>query len=95
VELVHSAGGGVGHALAQLAPLTGAARIVGTVGRPQRVASAPAAGYDAVLVRDDSLAQALSDSGTALGRASRPGSHFACAMEDSAGISYMGESRRC
>jgi NADPH2:quinone reductase len=59
VVLVHSAGGGVGQALAQLAPLTGAARIVGTVGRSQRVASARAAGYDAVLVRDDSLAQAL------------------------------------
>jgi NADPH2:quinone reductase len=59
VVLVHSAGGGVGQALAQLAPLTGAARIVGTVGRPERVASARAAGYDAVLVRDDSLAQAL------------------------------------
>jgi NADPH:quinone reductase len=59
VVLVHSAGGGVGHALAQLAPLTGAARIVGTVGRPERVAPARAAGYDAVLVRDDGLAQAL------------------------------------
>jgi NADPH:quinone reductase-like Zn-dependent oxidoreductase len=59
VVLVHSAGGGVGQALAQLAPLTGVERIVGTVGRPQRVASARAAGYDAVLVRDDSLAQAL------------------------------------
>ena len=57
--LVHSAGGGVGQALAQMAPLTGAARIVGTVGRPERVASARAAGYDAVLVRDESLAQAL------------------------------------
>jgi NADPH2:quinone reductase len=59
VVLVHSAGGGVGQALAQLAPLTGVARIVGTVGRPQRVASARAAGYDAVLVRDERLAQAL------------------------------------
>src|SRR5690242_8077028 len=48
VVLVHSAGGGVGQALAQLAPLAGAARIVGTVGRPERVASARAAGYDAV-----------------------------------------------
>jgi NADPH:quinone reductase len=59
VVLVHSAGGGVGQALAQLAPLTGAARIVGTVGRPERVESARAAGYEAVLVRDDDLAQAL------------------------------------
>jgi NADPH:quinone reductase len=59
VVLVHSAGGGVGQALAQLAPLSGAARIVGTVGRPERVASARAAGYDAVLVREHGLAQAL------------------------------------
>jgi NADPH2:quinone reductase len=59
VVLVHSAGGGVGQALAQLVPPTGAARIIGTVGSPQRVASARLAGYDAVLVRDDSLAQAL------------------------------------
>jgi NADPH-dependent curcumin reductase CurA len=49
----------VGQALAHLAPPTGAARIIGTVGSPQRVASARAAGYDAVLVRDDGLAQAL------------------------------------
>jgi NADPH:quinone reductase len=41
VVLVHSAGGGVGQAIAQLAPLTGAARIVGTVGRPS--ASTPPA----------------------------------------------------
>jgi NADPH2:quinone reductase len=59
VVLVHSAGGGVGQALAQLAPLTGAARIVGTVGRPERVSSARAAGYDAVLVRDDGVAESL------------------------------------
>jgi NADPH:quinone reductase len=57
--LVHSAGGGVGQALAQLAPLVGAARIVGTVGRPERVAAAQAAGYDAVLVRDENLAADL------------------------------------
>jgi NADPH2:quinone reductase len=56
---VHSAGGGVGQALAQLAPLAGAARIVGTVGRPERVGSARAAGYDAVLVRDDGVAESL------------------------------------
>lgn len=59
VVLVHSAGGGVGQALAQLAPLAGAARIVGTVGRPERVGSARAAGYDAVLVRDDGVAESL------------------------------------
>ena len=63
--LVHSAGGGVGQALAQLAPLVGAARIVGTVGRPERVAAAQAAGYDAVLVRDEDLAAQLRAHATA------------------------------
>lgn len=57
--LVHSAGGGVGQALAQLGPLMGASRLIGTVGRPERVAAARAAGYDAVLVRDDKLAAGL------------------------------------
>jgi NADPH:quinone reductase len=59
VVLVHSAGGGVGQALAQLAPLTGVARILGTVGRPERVDSARAAGYDTVLVRAADLAETL------------------------------------
>jgi NADPH:quinone reductase len=59
VVLVHSAGGGVGQALAQLAPSAGASRIVGTVGSADRMAAAQAAGYDAVLVRGDGLAEAL------------------------------------
>jgi len=56
---LHYAGGGAGHALAQLAPLTGAAGSIGTVGQPERVDAARAAGYDAVFVPDDDLAQAL------------------------------------
>jgi NADPH:quinone reductase len=59
IVLVHSAGGGVGQALAQIAPLAGAARIIGTVGRPERVEAAREAGYDAVLVRDADLAGAV------------------------------------
>jgi NADPH2:quinone reductase len=59
IVLVHSAGGGVGQALAQLAPLAGAARILGTVGRPERVEAARDAGYDAVLVRDADMASAV------------------------------------
>jgi NADPH2:quinone reductase len=59
VLLVHSAGGGVGQAIAQLAPFTGAAGVLGTVGRRERVDAARAAGYDAVFVRGDELADAL------------------------------------
>jgi NADPH2:quinone reductase len=54
--VVHSAGGGVGQALAQLAPLAGAGRVIGVVGHRERVAPALAAGYDAVLVRDEDVA---------------------------------------
>jgi len=62
--LVHSAAGGVGQAVAQLALARGAARVIGTVGGPGRVAAARDAGYDPVLVRDDDLAvrvRALTD----------------------------------
>ncbi|MBS1877907.1 MAG: zinc-binding dehydrogenase [Actinobacteria bacterium] len=59
--VVHSAGGGVGQALAQAARAAGAATVVGTVGRPERVEAARAAGYDAVLVRDDRLVDAVRD----------------------------------
>ena len=58
IVLVHSAGGGVGQALGRLAPLAGAARILGTVGRRERVEAARDAGYDAVLVRDADMASA-------------------------------------
>ena len=54
--LVHAAGGGVGQALAQRARLAGAATLIGTVGRPGRVAAALEAGYDLVLARGPELA---------------------------------------
>jgi len=49
--LVHSAAGGVGRAVAQLARARGARALIGTVGSPSRVDGARAAGYDPVLVR--------------------------------------------
>ncbi len=56
VVLVHSAGGGVGQALVQLARLAGAGPVLGTVGGAERVAAAERAGYDTVLVRGPGLA---------------------------------------
>lgn len=51
VVVMHSAAGGVGGAVAQLVPvLRGGARI-GTVGRPEKVSEAVAAGWDVVLPR--------------------------------------------
>jgi NADPH:quinone reductase len=41
--------------------LAGAARILGTVGRPERVEAARDAGYDAVLVRDADMTSAVRD----------------------------------
>ena len=57
--LVHSAAGGVGQALASVARLRGASRLLGTVGSPNRVRAAEEAGYDAVLIRGDGLAGAV------------------------------------
>jgi NADPH:quinone reductase len=57
--LVHSAGGGVGQAVVQLARAAGARRVLGTVGSRERVAGAERAGYDAVLVRGPELAAAI------------------------------------
>jgi NADPH2:quinone reductase len=57
--LVHSAGGGVGGAVAQLVPVLGGGLRIGTVGRPDKVASALGNGYDAALPRDENLAQAV------------------------------------
>lgn len=51
--LVHSAAGGVGQALAALAPLHGVDELVGVVGSASRVDTAAAWGYPTVLVRDD------------------------------------------
>ncbi len=60
--LVHSASGGIGTALARLVPLLGGGRLIGTVGRPDKVAEAERSGYDLALARsggDDVLAEAV------------------------------------
>ncbi len=59
VVLVHSAGGGVGQAIARLALLAGASRVLGSVGHADRIAAAQRAGYDAVLVRGLDLGDAV------------------------------------
>jgi NADPH2:quinone reductase len=51
--LVHSASGGVGHAVAALAPQLGAGQLLGTVGRPEKIDAALASGYNAAFLRDD------------------------------------------
>jgi NADPH2:quinone reductase len=51
--MVHAAAGGVGSQLGQAARLLGARRVVGTVGRPEKVETALAFGYDEVIVRGD------------------------------------------
>ncbi|MFJ2579709.1 zinc-binding alcohol dehydrogenase family protein [Kitasatospora aureofaciens] len=59
--LVHSAGGGIGNAIAQLVPLLGGGRLLGTVGRPEKAAAAVAAGYDAAFARDEGLRKAVEE----------------------------------
>jgi NADPH2:quinone reductase len=49
--LMHAVGGGVGGAVAQLVPLLGGGLRIGTVGRPEKVTAALAAGWDVVLPR--------------------------------------------
>lgn len=49
--LMHSAAGGVGSAVAQLVPVLGGGVRIGTVGRPEKVSEAIAAGWDVVLPR--------------------------------------------
>ena len=57
--LMHSASGGVGTAVAQLASVLGAAQRIGTVGRAGKAEEARRAGWDDVLVRDGHLAEAV------------------------------------
>ncbi|MEV4455358.1 zinc-binding dehydrogenase [Microbispora sp. NPDC049633] len=59
--LVHSASGGVGSAVARLAPALGGGRLVGTVGRPDKVEAARSAGYDTVIVRGEGAEAAIRD----------------------------------
>ncbi|MEU3567471.1 zinc-binding dehydrogenase [Kitasatospora sp. NPDC036755] len=49
--LVHSAGGGIGNAVARLVPLLGGGRLIGTVGRPEKASAAVASGYDHAFAR--------------------------------------------
>lgn len=65
VVLVHSAAGGLGRALAQLARQKGAARVLGVVGSSERIPHALDAGYDEVFTRDANLVDAVR---AALGR---------------------------
>lgn len=57
--LVHSASGGVGGAVAQLVPVLGGGLRIGTVGRPDKVASALKSGYDVAVARSEDLAGAV------------------------------------
>jgi NADPH2:quinone reductase len=57
--LLHSAGGGIGSAVAQLVPALGGGLRIGTVGRADKVAAARAAGWDVVVPRDDNLVAAV------------------------------------
>ncbi|TLS44807.1 zinc-binding dehydrogenase [Streptomyces montanus] len=50
--LVHAAAGGVGSQLGQAAHLLGAGRVVGTVGRANKIETAKRFGYDEVILRD-------------------------------------------
>ncbi|SOB83966.1 quinone oxidoreductase family protein [Streptomyces sp. 1331.2] len=59
--LVHSAGGGIGTAVAQLVPLIGGGRLIGTVGRPEKTAAAIAAGYDHAFARGEASSEALAE----------------------------------
>jgi NADPH2:quinone reductase len=54
--VVHAAAGGVGHALAQQLKRIDDVTIGGTVGRPERVPAALAAGYDWALARTETTA---------------------------------------
>ena len=57
--LVHSASGGVGGAVAQLVPALGGGLRIGTVGRPDKVASALNSGYDVAVARGEDLTEAI------------------------------------
>lgn len=59
--LVHSASGGMGNAFAQLVSVLGGGRCIGTVGRPEKVASALAGGYEAAFARGSDLVEAVQE----------------------------------
>lgn len=57
--LMHSASGGVGSAVAQVAKALGGGLLLGTVGRADKVAAGREAGWDEVVVRGDGLEDAV------------------------------------
>jgi NADPH2:quinone reductase len=57
--LVHSAGGGVGGAVARFVPALGGGRLIGTVGRPAKVEATLKSGYDVVIPRGEDLTEAV------------------------------------
>ena len=57
--LMHSASGGIGSAVSQVAAALGSGRRVGTVGRPDKIAAGLAAGWDDVFAREAGLAEAV------------------------------------
>jgi len=57
--LMHSASGGIGAVVSQVAAALGSGRRVGTVGRPDKIAAGLAAGWDDVFAREAGLAEAV------------------------------------
>jgi len=57
--LMHSASGGIGSVVSQVAAALGSGRRIGTVGRPGKIAAGLAAGWDDVFAREDGLAEAV------------------------------------
>jgi NADPH2:quinone reductase len=57
--LMHSASGGIGSVVSQIAAGLGNGRRIGTVGRPDKIAAGLAAGWDDVFARDADLADAV------------------------------------
>ena len=57
--LMHSANGGIGSVVSQVAAALGGGRRIGTVGRPDKIAAGLAAGWDDVFARDAGLAEAV------------------------------------
>jgi NADPH2:quinone reductase len=57
--LMHSASGGIGSVVSQVATALGSGHRIGTVGRPDKIAAGLAGGWDKVFARDAGLAEAV------------------------------------
>jgi NADPH:quinone reductase len=57
--LMHSASGGIGSVVSQVAAALGSGRRIGTVGRPGKIPAGLAAGWDEVFAREEGLAEAV------------------------------------